>query len=347
MSKLILVFLHIPQADVEQYAKFFTHTVEIVVCVSSLRSSQTGIINSSPSIDGSLFTCSSASSSTGLGYESACRLYIIPNLGQVRIRNLRPDQIQNMYNTLLEDGVGRYTIRKVHTVLHSALQHASKTSIINSNPAMNTQPPREPDKEMAILDESQVSQLLVAADGHRWKALYHLAIISGMRQMELLGLKWTDVDWVRSTIKVERQLLRSSGNGIEFSRPKTRYGKRSIDLGNKSIEVLRNHYEYQQKERQTAGEKWVENGLIFTALLKEAGLVPIRFHDLRHTAASLLLNQGIPVLAVSRRLGHARASITLDIYGHLIPSMQSEIAKLIDELVIPIPVDLADSKINT
>jgi len=182
--------------------------------------------------------------------------------------------------------------------------------------------------------------------------------------MELLGLKWTDVDWVRSTIKVERQLLRSSGNGIEFSRPKTRYGKRSIDLGNKSIEVLRNHYEYQQKERQTAGEKWVENGLIFTnslggpinprnllrnfkALLKEAGLVPIRFHDLRHTAASLLLNQGIPVLAVSRRLGHARASITLDIYGHLIPSMQSEIAKLIDELVIPIPVDLADSKINT
>jgi len=135
-------------------------------------------------------------------------------------------------------------------------------------------------------------------------------------------------------------------------------------LGAGTIEVLRSHAEYQQNERLAAGKKWVEHGLVFTnslggpihhrnllrnfkSLLKKAGLQPIRFHDLRHTAASLLLNQGIPVILVSRWLGHARASITLNIYGHLIPSMQSEVAKLIDELVIPVPVDLVDSKINT
>jgi integrase len=178
-----------------------------------------------------------------------------------------------------------------------------------------------------------------------------------MRQMELLGLKWTDLDWIRQTIKVERQLVRPDGHGIEFSAPKTRYGKRSIELGVKTTEVLRNHYERQQRERLAAGEQWEENNLIFTTgngtpihqrnllrdfkkLLQDAGLPSIRFHDLRHTAASLLLNQGIPVITVSRRLGHAKASITLDVYGHLIPSMQSKVAELIDDLVMPVAVQI-------
>jgi integrase len=119
---------------------------------------------------------------------------------------------------------------------------------------------------------------------------------------------------------------------VKFSSPKTRYGKRSIALGAKTIEILRKHYEQQQAEQHKAGEAWKEYGLIFTTqfgtpinprnllrdykkLLNNAGLPPIPFHDLRHTAASLLLNQGIPVITVSRRLGHAKASITLDIYG--------------------------------
>jgi integrase len=209
---------------------------------------------------------------------------------------------------------------------------------------------------MAILNESLVSQLLVAANGHRWEALYHLAIVTGMHQMELLGLRWTDLDFLHQTLIVERQLQRPDGGAtVKFSSPKTRYGKRAIALGGKTIEVLRAHLLRQQAEKTAAGDKWVENGLIFTnslggpinarnllrnfkQLLKAAGLPDIRFYDLRHTAASLMLNHNIPVIVVSRRLGHARPSITLDVYGHLIPSLQAEAAQKIDELITPVEI---------
>ena len=174
--------------------------------------------------------------------------------------------------------------------------------------------------------------------------------------MELLGLKWSDLDWIKRTLKVERQLIRPGGDGIQFSVPKTRYGKRTILLGARTIEVLREHIERQHTERLEAGDHWEEYGLIFTTgngtpinprnllrdfkILLRAGLPTIRFHDLRHTAASLLLNQGVPVITISRRLGHAKASITLDVYGHLIPSMQGEVAEMIDDLVMPVPVQL-------
>jgi integrase len=302
--------------------------------------------------------------STWVKNEQICRGYIIPNLGHVKIRDLRPEHIQGLYRSLLDQRIGTYTIIKVHTVLHSALQQATLTGMISRNPASYAQLPREPANEMAILNESQVSQLLVAANGHRWEALYHLAIVTGMRQMEILGLKWTDLDWLRQTLKVERQLIRPDGNGVEFSSPKTRYGKRSIALGGKTVDVLRAHLLYQQGEKTAAGEAWIETGLIFTnslggpidprnllrnykQLLRDAGLPAIRFHDLRHTAASLMLNAGIPVIVVSRRLGHAKASITLYVYGHLIPSMQSEAAELIDQMVTPVAVEFTKTKIES
>ena len=134
-------------------------------------------------------------------------------------------------------------------------------------------------------------------------------------------------------------------------------GLRSVVLGQQTIQALRAHYERQQAERLAAGDAWVENRLIlstsngtpihqrnllrgFKALLKQAGLPPIRFHDLRHTDASIMMNHDVPVIVVSRRLGHALASITLDIYGHLVPSMQEEAAELIDGLVTPTEVKL-------
>ena len=279
--------------------------------------------------------------------------YVLPSFGNVKIRDLRPDQIQSLYDDLLAQGVGVWTVLKIHNIIQSALSHATKTSLIPHNPASLTILPREPTSEMKILDESQVSQMLVAAFGYRLEALYYLAVTTGMRQSEILGLKWTDLDWVNQTLKVERQLVRPEGAEIKFAPPKTKFGKRMLKLGDKSIEVLRNHYESQYKERMACKDRWVESGLIFTTsigtpiharnliryfkkLLNEAGLPEIRFHDLRHTAASIMLNHGIPVIVVSRRLGHARPSITLDVYGHLIPSMDEYAAQKIDELVTPV-----------
>lgn len=303
-------------------------------------------------------------------YQQVSRTYILPSLGKITVKNLRPQNIQELYDGMLSRGVGVFTVLKVHQVLHSALEYAVKTGVIGRNPASFTILPKEPADEMRILDESQISQMLVTAQGGRLEALLYLAVVTGMRQMEILGLKWTDLDWVNQTIKVERQLVRPEGGDVSFSPPKTKFGKRSVSLGPATITVLRSQYERQYMQRKAAGENWQENGLIFTTslgspihprnllrdfknLLREAGLPVIRFHDLRHTAASLMLNHGIPVIVVSRRLGHAKPSITLDVYGHLIPSMQTEAAEKMDELVTPVDLHQAprdmlplESKLN-
>ena len=109
---------------------------------------------------------------------------------------------------------------------------------------------------MAILDEKQVSQLLIGVMTHRWEALFHPAIATGARQLKLLGLKWADPDWIQQTLKIERQLMGPDGKGVQFSAPKTRFAKRSIALDSKTINVLRAHYERQQGERLAVGEKW-------------------------------------------------------------------------------------------
>jgi integrase len=175
-------------------------------------------------------------------YERTCRNHILPYIGKVRVKDLRPDQIQHLYHHLLEQGVGIHAIRKAHTILHSALSRAVKLRIINRNPVSDALLPKEPASEMMILDEIQVSRLMIAANSHHLEALIYLAVTTGMRQMELLGLKWTDLDWARKTIKVERQLIRTESTDVGFDQTKTRNGRRTIALGAKTIEVLRSHY---------------------------------------------------------------------------------------------------------
>lgn len=175
--------------------------------------------------------------------------------------------------------------------------------------------------------------------------LYHLCYLAthtGMRKSELLGLKWEDLDWERRTIKVQRQLRWVKGGKVEFSTPKTRNGIRTIILGQEALQVLKDHKARQAKEHEIIfiSEKArlmrdQQLYMSFKGLIKQAELPEIRFHDLRHTAASLMLNYGIPVIIVSKRLGHARASITMDVYGHLIPSKQEEAATLMDRLMKP------------
>jgi len=286
-------------------------------------------------------------------YKQLVRQYIAPRLGHIRVKDLQPEHFQSFYNQMQQQGIGVFTIRKIHAVLHSALSHAMKLNMIGHNPASAVIKPRKPTTEMVILDESQISQMLLAAKDTRLESILHLAVTSGMRQMELLGLKWIDLDWIKQTIKVERQLVRPEGGEIQFTSPKTKFGRRTVSLGSKAIEILRSQYKRQHAERQAAGDLWTENDLIFTnaiggpldsrnllrdfkKMLRDANLPMIRFHDLRHMAASLMLNHNVPVLVVSRMLGHSRPSITLDVYGHLIPSAQAEVAEKMDELITPI-----------
>ncbi len=293
-------------------------------------------------------------------YRIVTELYIIPGLGNIKLKDLKPEHIQHRYNEMVRQGKGLRTIQVTHAVIHRALELAVKLGIISRNPDDATSPPRPKQKEMQFLDQSQVQQLLITArmKNDPYSHLYHLAVSTGMRQAELLGLMWPDLDWEKKTLQIQRQLTLKKGGGFELSTPKTKAGKRTIILGQASLESLRKHQQEQFNLMKKAEKKWQENDLIFTTsigtsidkynliktfkkLLKDAGLPNIRFHDLRHTAATMMLNNGIPVIVVSKRLGHSKPSITLDVYGHLIPGKQQEAAELMDELLTPIQFDMA------
>lgn len=294
---------------------------------------------------------------TATQYQQIIRDYIIPGLGDIKAKDLRPEAIDNFYQKLLLAEVGLRTVRYVHSVLHTGLEKAAKLGLVGRNPVDSATPPRLVNQEMLVLDESQVVRFLVAVDNSRNKALYHLAVKTGMRQAELLGLKWVDLDWVSGYLQVRRQVQRIPGKGFIFCEPKTKSGRRTIQLGEIMIQTLREHAKDQRLEKAAMGERWQETGLLFPSsvgtpldlrnlfreykqLLEVAGLPSIRFHDLRHTAASIMLKHNVPILTVSRILGHSKPSVTLDIYGHLIPGMQSVAAKIMDDVITPVKVDI-------
>lgn len=283
---------------------------------------------------------------------------IIPVLGIQKLGNITPDMIQRMYDQKTLMGSSNHAVRNVHKTLNVAFGHAVKMGLIIRNPCEGTIPPKLKQKEMSFFDENQVQQLLNTAlkIEDQYYPVYFLAIHTGMRQAELLGLKWEDVDFSRRTLQVKRQCVRPKGGGFVFTQPKSKSGRRTIALGMQAVEVLKEQQLRIIEVRDEADENWQDYNMVFPTkvgtpilasnlrrgfrkLLKESGLPKIRFHDLRHTAASLMLNNGIPVLVASRRLGHSKPSITLDVYGHMISSMQEEAANLMDELMTPISVE--------
>jgi integrase len=293
-------------------------------------------------------------------YKQVTLQHILPVLGKMRLRDVKPEHIQRLYNFLIINGSSHRTVQLAHSIFHRALVTAVKLGMISRNPADATSPPKPKKKEMRFFDENQIHKLLITAETtkDRFSALYHLAISTGMRQGELLGLKWSDIDWEAGSLQIKRQVTRKEG-GLNFSQPKTKSGIRRIDLGNQTLSILKEHQKKLFDEMIKAGEKWHDLDLVFPSnigtimnrnnlrrkyigLLKKANLPELRFHDLRHTAASLMLNHNVPVIIVSKRLGHAQPSITLDVYGHLIPAKQKEVASLMDELLTPIQLQITN-----
>lgn len=283
---------------------------------------------------------------------------ISPILGGYKLKDIKPDLLQNYYDIRLKKGRSTDMVRSAHKVLSVAFTHAVQLGMIGRNPCKSTTPPKVDQKEMQILDENQIQILLSNAlrKKDQYFPLYYLAIHTGMRQAELVGLKWEDIDWGKKNLQVKRQIVRYQNGSYAITKPKSKSGLRSISLGDQAIEVLRNHEKRVWVLRKRPG--WHEMDLVFPTksgtpiqgcnirrsfrnLVKVSKLPKVRFHDLRHTAASLMLNNGVPVLAVSQRLGHAKASITLDVYGHLLPGKQEEVAKLMDEILTPIKVEIA------
>ena len=196
--------------------------------------------------------------------------------------------------------------------------------------------------EMRALSPDQAQSFLEAARGDKLEALYLLALTTGMRQGELLALQWKDINWNNGTLQVRRKISRITNQGFVFSEPKTAKSRRSITLTQMAVETLKQHRLHQNEQRLAAGPIWEEYDLVFCnalgrpievgnmirrsfrPLLQKAGLPIIRFHDLRHSCASLLLSMGVHPKVVQELLGHSQISVTLDTYSHVLPSLQGE-----------------------
>ena len=184
---------------------------------------------------------SSRTKSTINLYQRTVQKEVIPLLGKILLKDLRSDQIQGLYIHKREIGKSDHAIHMIHKVLRCAFSHGVRLGLLPKNPCSVTVPPKPEQTEMNIYDENQVQILLntAIAIGDPFYPLYHLAIHTGMRQAELLGVMWEDIDWERKTLQIQRQALRLRGGGYEFTKPKSKSGLRTIILGDKVLEILK------------------------------------------------------------------------------------------------------------
>ena len=283
-------------------------------------------------------------------YEELVELHVTPALGRIKLKCLAPAHARWFYRERLNSGLAPATVHKIHAVLHKALKAAASDGLIPRNAVAGLKLPRIANEEINPLTTEEARRLLETAreTSDRLEALYVLALNTGMRQGELLALRWDDLNLERGILRVRRTLTRQGGS-FALGEPKTKNSLRTIRLTAAAVDALRAHLSCQLVEMEQVGSLYQPGGLVFATeagtiinpsnlrnrsfkpLLRQAGLPPIRFHDLRHTCATLLLGKDVNPKIVSEMLGHSSVSITLDIYSHLLPDMQEKAAKALEE----------------
>ncbi|NLF50091.1 MAG: site-specific integrase [Leptolinea sp.] len=297
---------------------------------------------------------------TFIQYRNVMNNHILPVFGSSRLQDLQPIKIENFLNQKKKDGIGDRTCQLMYALMRTALNSALKKGLIGRNPMYAVEKPRVREiRNKIVLEPEQIQQFLITSEGNRLSMLYHLAIVTGLREGEILGLRWSDIDWKKRRLCIQRQVQRIPQKGLVFSAPKTQSGVRRIAVGELTMDKLRKHKTNQELEKELAGFHWVENDLVFPsvigtpmdphnllkefkAMLKKAGLPEMRFHDLRHTSITLILNEiGAPVKAAQQRAGHASPSTTINIYGGEITMKLDEfVAQSLDEIVTPVEIEL-------
>jgi integrase len=285
---------------------------------------------------------------TYLRYRELISLHILPTLGTIKLQKLLPQQVQRLYKTKLEEGLAPGTVKNIHRVLHQALGHAIKWSLLSRNICDVVDAPKVPKQERTVFTFEQAQHFLEAVKDDPLEALYVLALTSGMREGELLGLKWEDIDFARNRLQVRRTISRVPRQGFKVSEPKTSKSRRCIVLTTLAVEALKRHRMNQNEARLRDGSAWDNQGWVFCntigrpievsslimrsfrPLLMKAGLPVIRFHNLRHAVATLLLSLGVHAKVVADLLGHSQISLTLDTYSHVLPSLQEDAITLLE-----------------
>ncbi|HEU5378141.1 MAG TPA: site-specific integrase, partial [Ktedonobacteraceae bacterium] len=290
-------------------------------------------------------------------YEAIARLHINPILGKVKLQALIPRHIKLLQSQNLKSGLSNTTVGAIHEMLHKALDDAWKLELVKRNVCDMVSPPRRQHKEYQPLNARQSRKLLDVAKGHPQETLFVLALATGMRRGELLGLKWQDIDFSSQVLYVKRALSRlptqmgkEKGDLYIEADLKTKSSKRSVALAGFAIDALKQHRTRQNEIRRQAGETWQDHDYVFCKsdgthlnpghdvlvqlkiLLKKAGLPNVRFHDLRHSVATFLLSMGVHPKVVQDILGHTEISMTLDTYSHVSPTMQREAMEKLNSL---------------
>jgi integrase len=270
-------------------------------------------------------------------------------LGKQALAKLTAQHIEMFYTRKLADGAQASAIRFCHKVLRAALTDAVRLGLIYRNVASLVKPPRARTQEMAVYTEEQVTTLLKNLRGARLGPLIVMALATGMREGELLALRWQDIDFERATVLVHANLIWTPQEYV-FEEAKTPHSRRRIALPQIAVKALEEQRAQQASERTKLDGAWHDLGLVFAntlggpydasnlrnwfyRMLERAALPRIRFHDLRHTAATLLLARGVHVKVVSEMLGHANIGITLAIYGHVLPHMQQYAADTMNTML--------------
>lgn len=271
-------------------------------------------------------------------HEINVRVHIVPTLGRVKLKALAPANVRGLHREKLDAGLAPATVRKIHSTLHKALAQAVADGLLPRN-AADVKAPRPAPEEMRPFSEDEARRFLEAARGDTFEALYCLAITAGLRRGELLALRWDDADLERGTLRVGRSLTREKGRYF-LGDTKTKKGRRQVNLTPRTVAALKAHRKRQLEQRVRHAGLHEDRGLVFATstgaivnpenfvrrrfkpLLKRVGLPEgTRFHDLRHTCATLLLGRGVHPKLVQELLGHATVAMTLDTYSHYLPSM--------------------------
>jgi integrase len=277
-------------------------------------------------------------------YRSTVRLHLRPGVGHQRLDRLQPEHLERLYAALADKGLSPASILRAHRVLSRALKVASQRGKVARNVATLVDPPvvKRPDTAMP-LSAQEVRRVMAAAQAHRNAARWTVAMAVGLRQSEALALRWADVDLDQGTLTVRRGVHRVRGQGLVYEEPKADRSRRTLALPGPLVEALRAHRAAQLEERLAAGAEWVDLDLVFAqpngkamerksdwrawkVLLQEAGVRDVRLHDGRHTAATLLLSEGVHPRVVMEVLGHAQMRTTTDTYSHVMPALGRDAA---------------------
>jgi integrase len=283
------------------------------------------------------------------GYRRYLDKHILPALGRVPIQKLTPQHVQAFYTRKQQEGLSAKSVNNIHGMLHKALDQAVRWGLVPRNVCDAVSLPKQIRREIQPLTEKQARQLLVAARGHSLEGLLTLAVTTGMREGELLALKWQDINFDTRSLHIRHSMGYIPGKGYLEFEPKTSKGRRKVVLPPFVCQALKQHHKRQLEARLKVGSRWQDRDLVFCnryggyldpahlrqrfdKLLREASLPDVRFHDLRHSAATILLSMGVPAKVVQEILGHSQISMTMDIYSHVLPDMQQQAMDKMNDL---------------